>query len=145
MGSTKKLTLADVLKPFARLQTTNSDAMEIRTVSVPVNLSSTTTVPLLYAESDSYLHSVRWVAQNAVADNDFSIELQNAGSDGTGTTVIGSAVTPAVTALDSTNVYAPADGKSTILSSGQVLVAVCTRSAGDWVGNFQVNYIPIIL
>lgn len=146
MPTTKRLTLAAVLKPFARLTTTSTDVLDVRSIAVRTpSVTATSTFSLLYAEGDCYLHSVRFVPDTAANAADWSIQLQNAGTGGAGATAIGSAFTGALVAQDGANIYAPADGYSTVIKVGEVLKVVATRTAGTLDGVWQVNYIPIIV
>ena len=145
MPTTKRLTLDSVIKALTRNQTKNTELLGAHYVSVRTpSVTATNTFSLLFAETDLYLAAVRFIPDTAFNATDWSIQVQNESTDGTGSTAIGDAFTGAGVAQDGAAVYAPADPKTTVVAVGEVISAVCTRTAGTLDGTWQLCFIPIL-
>ncbi len=145
MSSTKRKTLGDLFRAFAPKATQNNFNAEIQQVNVKIPATTATaTFPLYWGQGPAYLHSVQFLSETTNAASQWSIQLQNASTDGSGSTAIGSAATGATVINDNTVIYAPTDPLSSVIKDGEVVIAVCTRTGGTLQGTFVVNYIRIL-
>lgn len=150
MPSTSKLTIDDVFAGMGRGQTINSRHVFVKKYSVQLDVvNATATFVVGFTEGPIQIRAVKIISEadlDGHASNYWTFDLQDTGTDGTGTTSLCSFVTDTPTtdkleAFVGRNIHSAVVPTSLAVGHGLKLVMTKASSAADFSGKFEVEYV----
>lgn len=122
-----------------RLGNFTGGAGSFREVVIPfVSQAASVTLPVYLLAAPTYIESVKVISKDG--SDAFTLDVQNGGTGGTGTTSLLSGGAYAMSALTANVAASVGVNQNQVLAVGEMLKLVLTRSSGTLVGSVTIRY-----